>query len=176
MCAATRAGLLPVGRREQQAPTSSDGKPSGLPFVGRVWDLTRSLYGYSMSNRIKSNPLARGPDPRVPLNQSIRFVRAWQLAPKAALRPAAHLSVSTEDHCASWPLASPRISQIGLWFAGARFSVLSKTRVLWPVDLRQLVLSLLLRTPHRASVVLSSPLFDSRQKGKRECGGRQLPG
>jgi hypothetical protein len=63
MCAATRAGLLPVPRREQQAPTSSNGKPSGLPLWG-CWGLTRSLYGYSMSNRIKLNPLARGPDPR----------------------------------------------------------------------------------------------------------------
>jgi hypothetical protein len=159
MCAATRAGLLPVPRREQQAPTSSNGKPSGLPLWG-CWGLTRSLYGYSMSNRIKLNPLARGPDPRFVPKRG-----PGNLRPR---RPCVQLHTSLFRRRS--PVQAGRWRRLGYrkLGSGSRVHVSVARPCAWPVDLRQLVLSLLLRTPHRASVALFlfSLSLETRRKGE----------
>jgi len=146
---ASRAAGASLLRRQTQ--TSLEG-----------WGPKRSLYGYSMSTRIKSNQLARGPDPRLDCRGPGNLRRRGP-----CVQPLTSVFKPQRPKCASWPLASLRMSQIGLWFAGARL-LFKEAR---PVDLRQLVLSLLSRTLTRFGRVRGLPLLASRA-----LGGRQLPG
>jgi hypothetical protein len=149
--ASRAAGARPLRRQTQ---TSLEG-----------WGPTRSLYGYSMSTRIKSNQLARGPDPRLNCFGPGNLRRRGP-----CVQPHTSVYRGLNARAGRWRPLGCRKEGSGSQVRGSSHE---ETR---PVDLRQLVLSLLYERSRASAGRDWEALLVKQELRPSLSGGRQLPG